>query len=132
MISADVDSIQIAFNENSLTLLKIVIGAILFERTMDGQVSGKPTPQALIDKILAARTFYQGGATIEYTSSALVDLVLHMQADPAGLDAAARKGLGFNDSALHWDLVNTENKRVSAALRNGKSVCVYEKGMFRI
>jgi fructose-bisphosphate aldolase class I len=27
-----------------------VIGAILFERTMDGQVQGKPTPQALIDQ----------------------------------------------------------------------------------
>ena len=27
-----------------------VIGAILFERTMDGQVDGKPTPQSLIDK----------------------------------------------------------------------------------
>jgi fructose-bisphosphate aldolase class I len=27
-----------------------VIGAILFERTMDGQVGGKPTPQALIDQ----------------------------------------------------------------------------------
>ena len=27
-----------------------VIGAILFERTMDGQVEGKPTPQALIDQ----------------------------------------------------------------------------------
>ena len=28
-----------------------VIGAILFERTMDGTVDGKPTPAALIDKI---------------------------------------------------------------------------------
>jgi fructose-bisphosphate aldolase class I len=27
-----------------------VIGAILFERTMDGQVAGKPTPQALIEQ----------------------------------------------------------------------------------
>ena len=27
-----------------------VLGAILFEKTMDGQVGGKPTPQALIDK----------------------------------------------------------------------------------
>ena len=27
-----------------------VIGAILFEKTMDGEVGGKPTPQALIDK----------------------------------------------------------------------------------
>jgi fructose-bisphosphate aldolase class I len=27
-----------------------VIGAILFERTMDGQVAGKPTPRALVDQ----------------------------------------------------------------------------------
>src|ERR671929_1825934 len=27
-----------------------VIGAILFERTMNGEVAGKPTPQALIDQ----------------------------------------------------------------------------------
>ena len=27
-----------------------VLGAILFEKTMDGQVGGKPTPQALIDR----------------------------------------------------------------------------------
>src|SRR3954471_15078698 len=27
-----------------------VIGAILFERTMNGTVAGKPTPQALIDR----------------------------------------------------------------------------------
>ena len=27
-----------------------VIGAILFERTMDGEIDGKPTPQALIDR----------------------------------------------------------------------------------
>ena len=27
-----------------------VIGAILFERTMDGEVGGKSTPQALIDR----------------------------------------------------------------------------------
>ncbi len=27
-----------------------VLGAILFEKTMDGQVNGKPTPQALLDK----------------------------------------------------------------------------------
>ena len=27
-----------------------VIGAILFERTMDGQIDGKPTPQALIER----------------------------------------------------------------------------------
>jgi aminopeptidase len=52
--------------------------------------------------------------------------------NPAALDPRARKSLGFNDSALHWDLVNTENKRVNAVLRNGKTMCIYEKGKFRI
>jgi aminopeptidase len=38
--------------------------------------------------------------------------------------------LGFNDSALHWDLVNTEDKRVSALLNSGKKVVIYEHGEF--
>ncbi|HON78047.1 MAG TPA: aminopeptidase [Spirochaetota bacterium] len=50
--------------------------------------------------------------------------------DPATLTAAAKKKLGFNDSALHWDLVNTEDKRVQAHLKGGKTITLYEKGMF--
>ena len=38
MITADVDTIQIAFNEGSLTLLKIVIGAILFGVALDTKI----------------------------------------------------------------------------------------------
>jgi len=41
-----------------------------------------------------------------------------------------KKQLGFNDSALHWDLVNTENKRVVAHLVSGKKITIYENGMF--
>jgi peptidyl-dipeptidase Dcp len=44
--------------------------------------TGKPMPQALIDKIKAAQTFNQGFATVEYLSSALVDMALHR--DPTG------------------------------------------------
>jgi peptidyl-dipeptidase Dcp len=39
--------------------------------------TGAPMPKALLDKVLAARTFNQGFATVEYTSSALLDLDLH-------------------------------------------------------
>jgi peptidyl-dipeptidase Dcp len=49
-------------------------------------VTGAPLPQALLDKILATRTFNQGFATVEYTACALVDLDLHGLADPAGLE----------------------------------------------
>ena len=38
-------------------------------------------PKALIDKIEAAKTFNQGFATVEYLSSALVDMKLHMKPD---------------------------------------------------
>lgn len=46
------------------------------------------------------------------------------------LTKGKKKKLGFNDSALHWDLVNTENKTVTAHLTSGKEVLVYENGMF--
>ena len=51
---------------------------------------------------------------------------------PAGLTAARKKSLGFNDSALHWDLVNTEKKRVVAILKDGSCLTIYENGIFRI
>jgi aminopeptidase len=41
------------------------------------------------------------------------------------------KKLGFNDSALHWDLINTEDKTVTAHLKSGRKVVIYEKGKFR-
>jgi peptidyl-dipeptidase Dcp len=45
-------------------------------------------PKALLDRLLATRTFNQGFATVEYTACALVDLDLHA-ADASGLDVSA-------------------------------------------
>ena len=39
--------------------------------------------------MLSARNFNQGCATVEYTSSAILDMKLHSHPDPAGLDVAA-------------------------------------------
>ena len=50
--------------------------------------------------------------------------------DPKRLTMEQKKQLGFNDSALHWDLVNTEKKRVVAHLITGKRVTIYENGEF--
>ncbi|MBN1276398.1 MAG: aminopeptidase [Deltaproteobacteria bacterium] len=52
--------------------------------------------------------------------------------DPAELTDKEKKRLGFNDSALHWDLVNTEKKTVTAFLKNGKRMVIYENGMFTV
>ena len=50
--------------------------------------------------------------------------------DVKSLDKQAKTRLGFNDSALHWDLVNTEKKRVVAHLADGRRTTIYENGQF--
>ncbi len=50
--------------------------------------------------------------------------------DPRKLSPATRDRLGFNQSALHWDFVNTEKKRVTAVLADGTRKVVYENGEF--
>jgi peptidyl-dipeptidase Dcp len=40
--------------------------------------TGKPIPQALVDKISRSATFNQGFATVEYLSAALIDMKLHL------------------------------------------------------
>ena len=52
--------------------------------------------------------------------------------NPATLDNEKKKKLGFNDSALHWDMVNTEPKTVTATLKDGSEKVIYEKGQFCI
>jgi len=50
--------------------------------------------------------------------------------DSRRLNRALKQKLGFNESALHWDLVNTEKKRVTAHLKSGKTLTIYENGRF--
>ncbi len=51
--------------------------------------TGAPLPQELMDKMHAARRFNQGFDSVEYTSSALVDLALHQRSDADTLDLQA-------------------------------------------
>jgi peptidyl-dipeptidase Dcp len=51
--------------------------------------TGEPMPQALLDRLLATRTFNQGFATVEYTACALLDLDLHSLPKPGALDVGA-------------------------------------------
>lgn len=46
------------------------------------------------------------------------------------LDKKLKEELGFNDSSLHWDLINTEDKTVTARLKDGTRQVIYEKGQF--
>src|SRR5437764_489869 len=44
--------------------------------------TGQPIPDALVKKIKKAETFNQGFSTVEYLSSALVDMKLHLAKEP--------------------------------------------------
>ena len=50
--------------------------------------------------------------------------------DPKRLTPALKQKLGFNESALHWDLVNNEKKRITAHLQTGQTATIYENGRF--
>ncbi|HYM04141.1 MAG TPA: M3 family metallopeptidase [Stellaceae bacterium] len=50
--------------------------------------TGAPLPEALLNRLLAARNFNQGFATVEYTACAILDLALHEAPHPETLDVA--------------------------------------------
>jgi aminopeptidase len=52
--------------------------------------------------------------------------------NPLDLTPTFKRVLGFNDSSIHWDLVNTQERMVTAVLRDGVKKVIYEKGEFRI
>ena len=64
--------------------------------------TGKPMPKALLDKMLAARTFNAGFATVEFAASALVDMAYHAAAeapaDPLAFEAGTLERLAMPDA----------------------------------
>jgi peptidyl-dipeptidase Dcp len=51
--------------------------------------TGEPIPEALVQKLMAAKNFDRGCQTLEYVSSALIDLDLHLLTSAEGLDVNA-------------------------------------------
>ena len=65
--------------------------------------TGAPMPQALLDKVLAARTFNAGFNTVEFTSSALVDMAFHTREsveDPMAVQAEILGEIGMPKSIV--------------------------------
>ncbi|MCG7504264.1 M3 family metallopeptidase [Mesorhizobium retamae] len=64
--------------------------------------TGKPMPKELLDKMLAARTFGAGFATVEFTASALVDMAYHARpdapAEPLTFEAETLEKLSMPDT----------------------------------
>ncbi len=76
-------------------------------------LSGEPIPDALIDKLHAARHFNQGYETVRYAASALVDMAAHARADTPVADVVGFEraeleriglppGIGINHRLTHF------------------------------
>jgi len=75
--------------------------------------TGEPIPDALVERLQAARKFNQGYETARYTASALVDMAVHAVADPKDIDIVAFEraeleriglppGIGMNHRLPHF------------------------------
>ncbi len=80
----------------------LTVPAILKQYAVHEQ-TGEPMPQALLDKVLAARTFNSGFNTVEFTSSALVDMAFHTRdevEDPMAVQAEILEKIGMPASIV--------------------------------
>ncbi|HEU4985525.1 MAG TPA: M3 family metallopeptidase [Rhizobiaceae bacterium] len=84
-VSRDFVELPSQLYEHWLTVPEILKKYAVHYRT------GEPMPAALLEKMLAARTFDAGFATVEFTASALVDMAYHSRseapADPLRFEA---------------------------------------------
>ncbi|MBL0933156.1 MAG: M3 family metallopeptidase [Rhizobiaceae bacterium] len=95
-VSRDFVELPSQLYEHWLTVPEIMKAHAVHYRT------GEPLPQDFLDKMLAAKNFGQGFATVEFTASALVDMAYHAEADapadPAAFEAATLKRLDMPDA----------------------------------
>jgi peptidyl-dipeptidase Dcp len=65
--------------------------------------TGAAMPRDLLDKVIAARTFNSGFATVEFTASALVDMAFHTRGavdDPMAVETAVLAEIGMPASIV--------------------------------
>lgn len=65
--------------------------------------TGEPMPAKLIDRLLQARNYGQGFATVEFLASAIIDMDFHTQApgtDPLEAQAATLRRIGMPDEIV--------------------------------
>ncbi|WLR92268.1 M3 family metallopeptidase [Shinella zoogloeoides] len=96
-VSRDFVELPSQLYEHWLTVPEVLTRYAVHYRT------GEVMPQALLDKVLAARTFNSGFATVEFTSSALVDMAFHTRGaveDPMAVQAEVLQKIGLPASIV--------------------------------
>lgn len=136
-----VDGVRITFKRGAAVKIKAINGGPFVMKTLSTDKGAARVGEfSLTDKRFSrinrfmANTLYDENYGGSYGNCHLAlgaSYADTYDGDPLRLSKAMKERLGFNDSAIHWDLVNTENKTVTAHLGSGNKVVIYEKGMFK-
>jgi aminopeptidase len=136
-----VKDVTIRFNKGKAVEIKAKKGLAFIKRQLSmDQGAGKVGEFSLTDKRFSkinrfmANTLFDenyGGAYGNCHIALGASYSDTYDGDTSTLTRKIKAKLGFNDSALHWDLVNTEKKRVTAHFINGRKTVIYENGRFK-
>jgi len=99
-----------------------------------GEFSMTDRRHSKIDRFMANTLFDENyGGKFGNSHIALGRSFMDCYKDPVALtDKEKAAGLGFNDSSIHWDFVNQENKTATAILKDGSKKVIYDNGEFTI
>lgn len=136
-----VENIRLVFRRGSVIQMDAKKGKSFMEKQLSIDMGAKRVGEfSLTDKRFSkinrfmANTLYDenyGGRNGNCHLAVGLSYSDTFEGDPSRLTKDMKDRLGFNDSALHWDLVNTESKTVTAHLKSGNKVVIYKNGMFQ-
>ncbi|NCC26142.1 MAG: aminopeptidase [Deltaproteobacteria bacterium] len=135
-----VSGVELRFEKGEVTFIRAEQGEEFVRRQLDmdagarrlGEFSLTDTRFSRIDRFMAHTLFDEnyGGEHGNCHVAVGASYADTYTGNPAELNGARKEALGFNESALHWDLVNTEPKTVTAVDSKGRETVVYENGRF--
>lgn len=136
-----VKGIKLYFREGSVTKVEAEEGEEFVQKTLKtDKFANKIGEFALVDKRFSninkfmANTLYDEnyGGLRGSMHIALGASYPDSYSGDEELTKELKEQLGFNDSVIHWDLINTEDKTVIAVLDDNKEVIIYNKGQFQL
>jgi len=137
-----VKGVEILFKEGEAISATAEEGNDLLQAQLDtdkgarrvGELSFTDRRHSKIDKFLASTLFDENyGGKYGNCHIALGKSFVDCYEHPSKIgDKEEAAKLGFNDSAIHWDFVNQEDKVVTATLRDGSKKVIYASGEFQL
>ncbi len=136
-----VKGIKLTFNDGSVTKVEAEEGEEFVKKTLKtDKFANKIGEFALVDKRFSNINRFMANTLFDENyggpnGSMHIALGASYPDSYSGdeeLTKELKEELGFNDSVLHWDLINTEDKIVIAVLNTGEEVIIYNKGKFQL